>query len=60
MEAITLRNTLTQTIVLCPYCNKKHKHGKIMKPEHRSSHCNKGDYLIKPKSSFVINNTIRQ
>jgi hypothetical protein len=35
------------TVVDCPFCFKLHIHGKIDKPEVRTSHCHKGDYLIK-------------
>ena len=47
MEAIIVKQTLTQVKILCPYCSKIHIHGKVNNNEYRTSHCHKGDYLIK-------------
>jgi len=47
MEAIIVKQTLTQVKILCPYCSKIHIHGKVNSNEYRTSHCHKGDYLIK-------------
>lgn len=53
-EASILNSTAIHTFVVCPYCHRTHKHGKINRPECRMSECMRGEYLIKPKSSLEI------
>lgn len=51
MKASVVKMSKTQTWVRCPYCNKTHIHGNAGKNniygDSRSSHCMKGEYVIK-------------
>lgn len=54
MIAYVVKETQYTFVVKCPYCRKKHTHGKPEGP--RGSHCERGNYEIKKISCESIIN----